>query len=168
MFMTRVRAGFTLLEMLIVMSVMGVLMAIGIPMLRPPSAYLFANDLKAMVQQARYEAIKRNVPVAVVWRSTDKTFTTQFNPDDPAVNKACDLAVRNEGKLRIKSLTEYRNLSVTSSFETTGLVWLPTGSGKQCGGGVMANGTTITDGRATYRVCVSSAGRVKIEKNVRC
>ena len=157
--LVKTRAGFTLLEMLIVIAIMGILMALGVPMLRPPSSYLFASDLKAMVQQARFESIKRNVPVAVVWSDSAKTFTTQSHTD---YLKACD-ATGTE-KLRVKSLTEYRNLRVTSAFQTGGLVWLPTGLGRQCTGGLMANGTTITDDRMVYRVCISSAGRVRIKK----
>ncbi len=146
--------------MLIVITIIGIFTALGVPMLRPPSAYLFASDLKAMIQQARFESIKRNVPVAVVCSDSAKTFTTQSHTTD--LLKACD-ATGTE-KLRVKSLTEYRNLSVTSAFETSGLVWLPTGLGRQCTGGAMMNGTTITDGRVAYRIVTSSAGRVQIQK----
>lgn len=158
----KIRAGFTLLELLIVIAIMGIFMALGVPMLRPPSSYLFANDVKAMIQQARFESIKRNVPVAVVWSDSAKTFTTQFHPTDSQISQACDST--GTEKLRVKNLTEYRNLNVTSAFQTSGLVWLPTGLGRQCTGGAMMNGTTITDGRVAYRIVTSSAGRVQIQK----
>lgn len=156
----KARAGFTLLEMLVVLGIMGILMGIGVAALRPPSAYLFANDLKAMIQQARFEAIKRNVPVAVVWSSTNQTFTTRWNETNSAVNQACS----GSAVLNTKRLSDYRSVSVASALTQSGLVWLPSGMGTQCGGGLMSNSTSLTDGRTTYNVTISSAGRVRIVK----
>lgn len=154
------RAGFTLLEMLVILSIMGIFFGLGTYMLRPSSAYLFTNDLKAMIQQARYEAIKRNIPVAVVWNNDTQTFTTRFNITDPTLTQACS----GTTILNTKRLTEYYNMSVQTPFAQNGLVWLPSGLGAQCGGGLMMNSTTLTDGRVTYSVTVSSAGRVRIVK----
>jgi prepilin-type N-terminal cleavage/methylation domain-containing protein len=158
----KARAGFTLLELLVVLGILGILMSIGIPMLRPPSSYLFVNDLKAVIQQARYEAIKRNVPVAVVWNSTDQSFTTQFHPSDPALNQACNTT--GTTILNTKRLSEYQRVSVKSAFVQNGLVWLPNGLGRQCTGAGMQNVTEITDGRVAYKVNVSAAGRITLEK----
>lgn len=146
--------------MLVVLSIMGIFFGLGTYMLRPSSAYLFTNDLKAMIQQARYEAIKRNIPVAVVWSNETQTFTTRLNATDPALNQACS----GTTVLNTKRLVDYRNMSVQDAFTQNGLVWLPSGLGAQCGGGLMADGTTLTDGRVTYRLTVSAAGRVRIVK----
>lgn len=158
--MKRVNAGFTLLELLVVLGIMGVLMGLGIFMLRPPSAYLVANDLKAMIQQARFEAIRRNAPVAVVWHGAEQTFTTRLNPEDPAANRAC----HGDTILNTKRLSDYRNVSLRSALTQNGLVWLPSGLGVQCGGGLMMNSTRLTDGRTTYSVTISNAGRVRIAR----
>ncbi len=165
--MTRVRAGFTLLEMLIVIGVVGILLALGIPMLRPPAAYLFASDLKAMVQQARFEAIKRNRPVAVVWDSASKTYTTRFDAANTTFSNpssACTSA--SPTILNTKRTSEYRNLNVSTNMSGNGIVWLPTGLPKPCGTGVLNSTTTVNDGRAKYNVVVSLGGRVKVEKSL--
>lgn len=156
----RTRAGFTLLELLLVLGIMGILMGVGFTALRPPSAYLFANDLKAMIQQARFEAIKRNVPVAVVWNSTDQTFTTRWNSSSGTTNQACS----GSNVLNTKRLTDYRSVSVKSAFMQSGLIWLPNGLGRQCLGSGMQNSTILTDGRVAYKVNVSAAGRIQLEK----
>ncbi len=163
MSMTRVRAGFTLLEMLIVMSIMGILMAIGIPMLRPPSSYLFANDLKAMILQARYEAIKRNTPVAVVWSSTNRTYTTRLDATNTTfanTNSACTSSTI----ISTKQLSDYRNVDISTNMPGNGIVWLPTGLARSCSTGVGNSTTTIGDGRQTYKVITSAGGRIRLEK----
>ncbi len=164
--LVKTRAGFTLLEMLVVLGILGIFFALGIPMLRPPSSYLLANDLKAMVQQARFEAIKRNTPVAVVWNSTTRTFVTRFdqtNTTFAAPGSACTNTTP-EGLLNTKRLDDYRNISVTTNMSGNGVVWLPTGLNRSCGGGVGNSTTTIGDGSNSYNVVISVSGRVRIEK----
>jgi len=142
------------------MSILGILASVGLVTLRPPSSYLFVNDLKAMIQQARYEAIKRNVPVAVVWDRGAQAFTTRWNSSSPAVNQACN----GSELLNTKRLADYRSVSVQAAFSQSGVVWLPSGLGAKCSGGLMSDGTTLTDGRATYRLMISASGRVRIAK----
>lgn len=158
--MSKSASGFTLLEMLIVTGILSILMAMGVTHLRPPSAYLFTNDLKAMVQQARYEAIKRNTPVAVVWDEQAQMFTTRWNSSAPALSKACS----GTEVLMTKSLKDYRPVSVASAFSQSGVVWQPSGLGVNCSGGVMSDATTLTDGKATYKLLVSAAGQIRIEE----
>lgn len=160
-------SGLTLLELLVVISVIGILLAVGVPALRPPSAYLFASDLKTMIQQARFESIKRNAPVALVWRSNNQAFVTQLHPTNATVNQACNTAGMTV--LRTKNLTDYRNVSVESDSAQNGVVWLPTGLMRWCDGSFVAAGTDftgLTDGRATYDINISSAGQVDIEKRL--
>lgn len=163
MSMTRVRAGFTLLEMLIVIGVMGTLMAVGIPMLRPPSAYLFANDLKAMILQARYEAIKRNTPVAVVWNSASQSYTTRLDATNTAFANTTS-ACTSSTVLSTKQLSDYRNISVSTNMPGNGIIWLPTGLARSCTTGVGNSTTTVDDGRQTYKVITSAGGRIRLEK----
>lgn len=161
--MTRIRAGFTLLEMLVVVGIMGIFLALGIPMLRPPAAYLFASDLKAMIQQARYEAIKRNTPVAVVWSSTDRTYTTRLdaaNTNFANTNGACTSGT----VISTKQLGDYRNISISTNMPGNGIIWLPTGLARSCTTGLGNSTTTVGDGKQSYNVVTSANGRVKLEK----
>lgn len=163
MSMTRIHAGFTLLEMLIVLGIMGILFALGIPMLRPPSAYLFASDLKAMIQQARYEAIKRNTPVAIVWDSANQTYTTRLDATNTAfanTNSACTSGT----VINTKQLKDYRNISISTNMLGNGIIWLPTGLARSCSSGAGNSTTSVGDGRQTYNVITSTSGRVRLEK----
>src|SRR5690606_33931420 len=69
--------GVSVLEIILVVAVLGIMLAVGFPRLVTPAARMYANDVKAQLEQARYEAIKRNAPVAVVydWRSTVPSHT---------------------------------------------------------------------------------------------
>lgn len=160
--MKRVQAGFTLLEMLIVIAIMGILLALGVPMLRPPSAYLFATDLKAMIQQARFEAIKRNSPVAVIWDSTDKTFTTRFDAANTTFADPSTACTSTSPPLNTKRASDYRNLSISTNMSGNGIVWLPTGSARECSNNLGNSRITIDDGKKPFYVFVSMGGRVRV------
>src|SRR5690554_2039477 len=78
--------GFTALETVLVVAILGILLAVGFVAFRTPGPRHFANDLKAQLQEAKYEAVKRNAPVAVVWDSVGQTFQTRF---DSALTDPC-------------------------------------------------------------------------------
>lgn len=65
----RGRSGFTLIEMLIVVVIVGVLMTIGIPLLRETllraQIVSFGTQVQSSFQRARYDAIKLGLPVVV-------------------------------------------------------------------------------------------------------
>lgn len=163
----KTRAGFTLIELLITISIMGIFMAIGVPMLRPPSSYLFANDVKAMIQQGRYEAIKRNTPVAVAWNNNDKAYTTRFDEGNTAFTATSTLctALSTSAGIKIintKRASDYRSVSVSTTTASNGIIWLPTGLARSCTGSGLSNVTiTINDGRKPHYVVISSAGRIR-------
>ncbi len=156
----KTRAGFTLLEMLIVLGILGIFLALGIPMLRPSYAHLFANDFRAMVQQARFEAIKRNLPVAVV---RDGQQYTTLVKDDATIN----CTVTNSTQVNIKRAAEYRDVQISDSDTTgtgNGIVWLPTGLARACNGSGVVTGTAAFTSRSkTAKVVISQAGRVRTE-----
>jgi prepilin-type N-terminal cleavage/methylation domain-containing protein len=151
-------AGFTLLEMLLVLSILGILFALGIPMLRPSYAYVFASDYRAMLQQARFEAIKRNLPVAVV-RDGQQYLTLVRN--DAVIN----CTTTNSTQINIKRATEYRDVQISMSDTTgtgNGIVWLPTGLARACDNSAVVTGTAAFISRnITARVRISQGGRVR-------
>jgi type IV fimbrial biogenesis protein FimT len=80
--MKRAQKGFTLLELMLVVTIAGILLGIGIPamgnLIRSARITGAANDVMAGLQFARSEAIKRRVPV---------TLCTSANP--LAANPVC-------------------------------------------------------------------------------
>lgn len=153
------RYGFSVLEMLIAVAIAGILLAIGVVNLRAPAARLFANDLKAQIEQARFEAIRRNAPVAVRWEAADGRFATRLDPTSTRVPDTCD----GSSVLVTRQLDEYRNVTVDVSQWSGGVVWLPSGQGRTCTGAPAIGGEIeVTDGRTTRVVAVSVGGRVSI------
>jgi type IV fimbrial biogenesis protein FimT len=69
--------GFTLIELMVVLTIAALLFAIGVPMFRNAALggrlSAAANNLLASIQLARSEAIKRNLPVTVCASSDGAT-----------------------------------------------------------------------------------------------
>ena len=69
--------GFTLIELMVVLTIAALLLAIGVPTFRNASLggrlSAAANNLLASIQLARSEAIKRNLPVTVCASSDGTT-----------------------------------------------------------------------------------------------
>ncbi len=151
------RSGVTLLEVLAVMGVLGVLLSIGALTLRTPGPQLFANDLRALVQQARHEAVKRNQPVAVLWDAQARRFVTSL----PGGEVVCEMGT----ELAERRLAEYPRLSIETTFvDGEGVVWLPSGHARSCAMGSFERAiATISDGSTTRTVTVTLTGRVEIE-----
>lgn len=155
-------SGFSLIELIVVLAMLGTILAIGAPRLSTPGVRMYANDVKALIEQARFEAIKRSMPVAVVFNPTTSAFETRLDPDDPTVSSACT------GSLVLQSRDpgEYRAVSVDLSASTWGgsVVWLPSGQGRACNGSPSIGGSiAVTDGRLTRTIVLTVGGRVTLE-----
>ncbi len=154
------RRGFSTIELLIAIAILGTLMAMVYPLLRPPEARLMANEVKAMLQQARYESIKRNQPVAFVWFPDRQVFETRYNSAAATATTAC----AGDSTISTKAVSEYRDLSVTVNMPTNGIVWLPTGQGRSCTGGPMVSGDiAVHSGSTRLKVVATMGGKVSIE-----
>jgi type IV fimbrial biogenesis protein FimT len=79
--MKRAQAGFTLLELMVVLAIAGVLFAVGIPAMgnfvRNSRITGAANDVMAALHFTRSEAIKRRLPVTLC---TSASLVTDANP----------------------------------------------------------------------------------------
>lgn len=150
--------GFTLTEMLVILAVLGIALATSISFLQMPSSRLYANDIKSMIQQARFESIKRNVAVAVVWSDTAQAFEMR-------VNQGNDQSCTAVNRIKSQPLSEYRNLTLDSDdLPGNGLVWLPNGQVRNCNNGLMDdNEITVSDKRTTIQVVLSRAGKVSLQ-----
>jgi len=155
----RRRGGFSLVELLIVLGIVGILGAIGVARIASPDARLFANDLRGVLEQARYEAVRRQTPVAFAWNGTAFVTRVQANTSITTF----DTTICTTGTvLRTKATTDYRNITVTGGLVTSGIVWMPNGLVRTCGGLAVAStvATTVGDGRSTVVVNVFPAGAV--------
>ncbi len=154
---SRSSQGFTLLEALIAISIIGILLGIGIPRFAGSDARAYSNDVKALVQQARFEAVKRNVPIAVVWNASADEFRTVLGTvAEPCVPGTVLATARH---------SEYRRVEVDPGFgDGQGIVWLPSGQARSCGLGAFSPTIArIADQNREFVVTVTLTGRVTIE-----
>jgi type II secretion system protein H len=73
--------GFTLLEIMVVVAIMGMIMAMGVPSilaaLKKDGMRKAVSDLQDVCFQARAQAIMQNHPVAVVFHPGERRFETE-------------------------------------------------------------------------------------------
>ncbi|MEX2536133.1 MAG: GspH/FimT family pseudopilin [Trueperaceae bacterium] len=149
--------GYTLLELLLVLGLLG-LFASWTFQMRPSNVGQAIVALRSQIVQARFEAIERNSPVAVVYRSEDLVFLT-LAVGHLDIGEGC-LAGEELGRLRLE---EFRRVRVKND-PLSGLVWLPSGTGRTCSGSGAFNQTiALVDHKREARVIVSRAGRVRSE-----
>lgn len=164
----RLNGGFTVIEMLIGVAVLGILMALGVTQLRPPETRLFANSLKAQIVQAKLEAIKRNRPVSVLWNNLAGTFSTLVMANEDSTALPCARTGATT-LLATVLVSEYRSVSATNVFTSSGatpaLVWLPNGFPRFCSTTAIPTTNTtveVSDQRRTLYVRIAPAGRVEV------
>lgn len=139
--------AMTLIEVLIVLAILGILLAIAIPNLRPPALRVAADAAQAFVLQGRFEAIRRNTPVAVTVS------------EGTLVTRAGSCTGQVSGRL---PLQEYPQVSLSGSD----LLWTASGDPRTCAGGALGLGGprfTLGDCRNQVTLSVSGGGAVRIE-----
>lgn len=148
----RTRPGFTLVEMLIVLAVMG-LMGVGVAIaVRPAQAAGAAQGVRALLLWARIEALLGGKAMAFRYDPGSRTFTVSSGRD-------CGVG-QAQRSLR---LAEFPGVRLTADLHD-GLVWLPSGDGRGCGGAGVFNGAIVlADARHHVRVVVARTGRVRVE-----
>lgn len=143
--------------MLIALAILGTLLGIGVSRFGSSDARAYSNDIKALVQQARFEAVKRNVPIAVTWNGASDEFRTVMG--DPATPCTPIATLATAGH------SNYRLAEVDPGFaDGQGLVWLPSGQARSCGLGAFSPTIArVTDRSREFTVTVTLTGRVTIE-----
>lgn len=109
--------GFSLLELLVVVAIMGIAMAIGVPgaqsLLANQRSKSAANDLITTSMFARSEAIKRGIPIYVT--PVSNNFANGWCL--LAADVACNPSAPNIATMQIKEATTDTNYSLTSKIE---------------------------------------------------
>lgn len=160
----RRRVGVTVLELLVVVSMLGILLAIGAIRTPVRGAQLYANDVRAILQQGRFEAIKRNEPVAVVWNPNEDAWQTLVG--DPREPCAAGTVLAEASRLRYPRVTIQPGfLPASPPLVGNGVVWIPTGQPRGCNDfAPLAQLTiaTVSDGDVQREVVISGSGRVVV------
>lgn len=123
----RILLGFTLIELVVSMSVLFILISVGIPNM---IEVIDKNRIKATVermagdlQYARTESIKRNKEVSVTITTTNATdwcYGLSETPNcdcyetNPGAANACALSIAGSNKLKVAASTEFQDISLTS------------------------------------------------------
>lgn len=159
----RTKKGFSLIELIVTIAIAGIGLSLISTLSSPSQKQLLANDIKAMVQQARFESIKRNVAVAVVW---DDNAGNLFMYANTANNTNCSGS--NLSLIGTKYLSDYRHVSVSSNLggsPNKGIIWLPTSTLKDCSNNLVNGTFTVTDTKRdnSTTVTVSQGGKVVVQ-----
>lgn len=144
--------GFTLPELLVVLAILGVLSGVALVLSRPAAAGLAARGVRGLLLWARVEALLGGHGMAFHYDPVTRAFTVR-------AGETCS-AGDAERSLR---LADYPGVRVSATL-ARGLVWLPSGAGRDCAGGGVFNGSLVlSDARRSVRVVVSRTGRVRLE-----
>ena len=156
------RHGFTLLEIIIITAALGLLSGIVFQTAnqgrRGLEARNFSNQIRATLQLARFEAIRRNQSVAYVYDAPNEQFLTLTTSSSTPSNGDCSLASPNV--IHRLSDSTSPNFAVDSNLPGNGVIWNPQGLAYNCDGLFLGNdlgydindsGTLIAGSR--YRWC---------------
>lgn len=164
--MKKARAGFTLLELLIVVTIIAIIGAIGMPNLRRdrPQVRDAARVVMADLNRARSEAIRLNATVSVTIDTAGGFYRSFLDndrngvPDDGQV--IFRRALTSDFPLTNVVSASFSNSSTALWFDVRGLP-------RNANGGFSSGNVTLRskhDAGYQLRVLVSSGGRVRLER----
>ena len=165
-------SGFSLLELLAVLAVVGILVTIATSTAAAPRPDTVAANIEAALQQARFEAVKRNRAVVFAWNPTAAQFESRVK-SAAASAQATQSCANESGDAALPTLdaTENPRVIITTNLTAAsgvlrGVVWQPNGLPRACSASSFAGGTfTVTPRKAGAApaevVDISAAGRIR-------
>lgn len=165
------RLGFTIIELLVVIAIVAIISGVGAALYPRQDARSYANDVRALLLQGRYEAIKLNQPVSVVWDEDIRAFVTivsRSDSDEDALERVFANPCSDGARVAEASSVRYRLESVIVEVNEApgalpGVLWLPTGQARGCDFGVLDETIArVTDSRSQRTITISVAGRVEV------
>ncbi|PTD97156.1 GspH/FimT family pseudopilin [Pseudothauera lacus] len=168
--------GFSLVEMMLVIAVMAVLAGIALPALgalqRDARLSSAANEYFAALVHARSESIRRGVRVTLC-TSTDGlacTAGTHWHGGWIVFVDGNANALRDPGET-ILSVAAGRadRLTVVGNAPVRNYVsYVPSGTTRQSGGGLLMGTVTVCEGGRGRNVVVNRVGRPRVDRGVAC
>lgn len=151
--------GFSMLELLIALALLGILLSLGFSQLKPPAARILAGTVKSTIQQARFEAVKRNRAVAVVFYEDH----IELRSNRTSQHESCDSAATDLlRKVTWPSFGTTKLHKKRSDALPTSLYWLPSGHARKCSGGAYFDTLAVTVRGMTYHVITNQGGRTRL------
>ena len=161
--MTTIKQGFSLTEVLIALAILGILLSLGVSQLKPPAARTLAGSVKTTIQQARFEAIKRNRAVAVVFYGNRIETRVNKNSQDESCDEAATQLLR---KLDLNAYGSAKISQKASDALPVSLYWLPSGQARRCTGsrGFYAYTVAVSVKNSVYHIVTNSGARSYLKK----
>jgi len=147
-----------MVELLMVLAIVGILAALGATLLRPPLSKTVANGVRSFVQEGRFQAIKANRAVAIVWDGGSRS----FHMVEAQTAGTVECTSSSTTLLRTLPVAKSGDVSIALSY-TDGIVWLPTGQLRRCDNSVAGDSTITVSYKAARKVLVYGGGKVMVQ-----
>lgn len=145
--------GFTLLESLVVLAVIGILSSVLAASLRPPDATLFSRAASETIGEARFLATARSASIAVAWNPANRAIELS-----EAAPSGCSAT---GDVLRSVDADDYARLSVDASDFPT-FLWRANGLPHFCEADADGVTLAVSDRRARRELTIDLVGTVDL------
>ncbi len=161
-----IKSGFTLIEVMVVVAIVGIMSAVAIPSIinwlpnyRLSSA---AGDIVSCLQEAKMRAVKENTNVIVIFSSNEyEAFVDNGEGGGNAGNN-----IKDGSEPRIKNISMPADIDL-SDFNDPGAADIKLGFNSRGFLATNAGSLLIKNNKSNYRkIIASTAGNIRVEQSV--